>query len=169
MEEILKVGIAVKPQGVRGEIKVEPLTDDTKRFKKLNSVLIDGKPFKILSVRTLPNEVYITLSGVEDRNTAELFRGKFLCVKREDAVALQENSYFITDLMGIKVVDNEGNVYGKVFDITSAKTDVIWIKNEQEKIIAFPFLKRVLIKVDLKCGEMQVDKEKFMEVACYED
>lgn len=169
MEETLKIGIAVKPQGIKGELKISPLTDDTKRFKNLREVIIDGKEYKISSVRVLPNEVYLTVFGVNDRNTAEMFRGKFLCVKRENAVSLKENTFFVADMINAVCKDEEGNVLGEIFDITPNKTDIIWIKNSENKVIAFPFLKDLLVSFSANKGELIVNKKRFSEVACYED
>ena len=111
MEEFLKIGVIVKPQGVRGELKVQPLTDDIRRFIDLKQVIIDGKIVKVLSSRLGAREVFITLSGVSDRNVAETMRNKFLCVNREDAVKLPENTYFISDIIGAKLVFEKGEPF----------------------------------------------------------
>ena len=168
MEKTLKVGIAVKPQGVRGEIKVVPLTDDPSRFKSLKQAIIDGVPHKILNVRIVANEVFVTLSGVSDRTAAEAFRGKFLYVDRADAIVPEEGSYFIADLIGVKVVTESGEELGVISEITEGKTDVIWIVTPNGKKAAFPFLKRVLSSVDTEKGVMLV-KDNIGEVICRED
>lgn len=169
MEQNLKIGLAVKPQGIRGEIKVQPLTDNVERFKKLREVYIDGVLYKVINARIGLNEVFISISGVSDRNTAETFRGKFLTVPRADAVELEQGRYFIADLIGMKVVKDSGETIGEIFSVTEGKTDVIWLKNEKDERLAFPFLRKLLINVDLESGLMTVSGEKIEEVICREN
>lgn len=169
MERTLKIGIAVKPQGVRGEIKVRPLTDDPQRFKSLKEVIIDGVSHKVLNARVGGEDVFITLFGVSDRNAAEKFRGKFLHVKREDAVGTGKDRYFIADLIGARVVDERGVTYGVIANITEGKTDVIWLESDSGEKSAFPFLKKVLVGVDIAAKTMTVDSARFSEVVCREN
>lgn len=170
MEEILKIGVIVKPQGVRGELKVQPLTDDITRFINLKDVLIDGKPVKVLNTRLGAREVFITLSGVSDRNAAECMRNKFLCVNREDAIKLPENTYFVTDIIGSKLTFETGEPFAEVVDVTEAKTDYFTAKIfSNGEIIRFPFLKDILIKVDIKNSVIVLKEKRFNEVCVYEN
>ena len=169
MEEFLKIGVIVKPQGVRGELKVQPLTDDIRRFIDLKQVIIDGKTVKVLSSRLGAREVFITLSGVSDRNVAETMRNKFLCVNREDAVKLPENTYFISDIIGAKLVFEKGEPFAEVVDVTEAKTDYFTAKLTNGEIIRFPFLKDILIKVDIKNSLIILNEKRFNEVCVYEN
>lgn len=169
MEKILKIGIAVKPQGVRGEIKVRPLTDDPERFKKLKTVLIDGNPVRVVSARVGGSEVFVALDGVTDRDAAEAYRGKFLCVERENAVPLGDDRYFIADLIGATVIDSDGKKIGSVYEITEGRTDVVWLHTDDGKIVSFPFLKKALDNVDVEKGTITVKPDIFAEIACYEN
>ncbi len=169
MEDLLKVGIIVKPQGVRGELKVQPLTDDIERFNKLKQVIIDDSTYKVLSVRLGAREVYMWISGIGDRNTAETFRGKFLHIKRSDAVTLPENTYFIVDILGCEVFFENGKKVGEVIDVTEAKTDVFTIKTVSGKIARFPFLKDLLVSVDIASKNITVSEKRYKEITVYED
>ena len=169
MQETLKIGLILKPQGIRGELKIQPLTDDINRFKSLKEVIIDDKNYKVLSCSIGGNTVFITLLGINDRNTAEIFRGKFLRVTRENAIPLEEGRYFITDIIGCDLVTLDGEKIGVVTDIFSARTDIFTIKCVDGKIMRFPFLNRVVKKVDVVNRVIFVDKEKLSEVSCYED
>jgi 16S rRNA processing protein RimM len=169
MEEFLKIGVIVKPQGVRGELKVQPLTDDIRRFINLKQVIIDGKPVKVLSSRLGAREIFITLSGVSDRNVAETLRNKFLCVSREDAVKLPENTYFISDIIGCKLTFEGKEPFAEVVDVTEAKTDYFTAKLTNGEIIRFPFLKDILIKVDIKNSLIILNEKRFNEVCVYEN
>ena len=168
MENFLKIGLITKPQGVRGELKVNPLTDQTNRFLQLKTILIDQINYTIESVRTSPDAVFIKLKEVDDRNEAETFRGKFICVNRNQAVVPKKDSYFIADIIGCSLFTEKEEI-GKVIDVTSAKTDYFTIKRLNGKIARFPFLKDLLIKVDIESSKIIVKEKRFLEVVSDED
>lgn len=168
MQDTFKIGLILKPQGIRGELKVQSLSGDINRFKNLKEVLIDDEVYRIRNTKVIGDTVFVALFGVDDRNTAETFRGKFLRVKREDAIELKENEYFIADLIGAKVSDENG-VIGKITDITGAKTDVFTVLCNDGKVLRFPFLRDLLVKVDVVKGEMTVKSKRLSEVGVYED
>lgn len=165
----MKIGLIVKPQGIRGELKVMPLTDDVNRFKKLKSVIIDDAKYRVISARCGLDAAFVVLENVNDRNAAETFRGKFMCVPREDAVVPEKDRFFIVDIIGCRVETEDGDLVGIIKDVTSAKTDVITVDCGDKGIMRFPFLKDVLVKVDVINGIMLVKEKRLKEIACYED
>ena len=169
MNEIFKIGLIVKPQGIKGELKVQPLTDDINRFKNLKEVLIDDKNYRVGSAKIGGNTVFLSIFGINDRNTAETFRGKFLCVKRENAVPLEEGRYFIADIIGCKVITDEKVLIGEITDVFSSRTDVLTVKCVNGRIMRFPFLKDLVVKVDIENKEFVVLTKRLSEVSCYED
>lgn len=168
MEETLKIGLIVKPQGIRGELKVQPLTDDINRFKKLKDVIIDDKTYRVYNAVIGGNTVFLSLDGIIDRNTAETFRGKFLRVKRENAIPLEEGRYFITDIIGCTLLVEDEKI-GEIIDVFSARTDIFTVKCENGKIMRFPFLKDAVLCVDVINKVITADKKRLSEIACYED
>lgn len=168
MLEKLRIGLIVKPQGVRGEVKVVPLTDNPNRFKKLKKVFIDNVEYDVLSSKIAVDSVILSLSGISDRNLAETFRNKFLEVDRKNAVPLDDGKFFVADLIGLKVVDLKGENFGKIVDIIENKTDIISIDNGG-KIGYFPFLKALEFTVDFEKGSFIVNGERLKEVLVYED
>ena len=168
MEETLKIGLVVKPQGIKGELKVTPLTDDVNRFKKLKNVLIDGVTYKVIGARPTIDSVFILLDGVTDRNVAETFRNKFLCVKKQDAVVLPKGSYFIVDIEKSKLYDEKGLI-GTVREVTSAKTDYFTVDTIDNRVLRFPFLKDLIVKIDIENKEIIVKGERLKEISVYED
>jgi 16S rRNA processing protein RimM len=169
MLDTLKIGLIVKPQGIRGELKVQPLTDDINRYKGLKEVIIDQKTYRVTETVIAGNMVFITLFGISDRNTAETFRGKFLCVKRENAIPLEQGRYYIVDIVGCEIVTDNGEKIGKVLEITSARTDIFTVKTVDDRIMRFPFLKDVVKAVDIENKKITVDGKRLLEVSCYED
>lgn len=168
MEDTFKIGLIVKPHGVRGELKVMPLSDGT-RFKRLKSVIIDGKNYGVSGTKVAADAVYLSLIGIPDRNTAELFRGKFLRIKREDAEPLEENSYYIADIIGCKVYTETGKFICTVKEVISAKTDVFVGETEDKKTVRFPFLKDALSSVDTAAKTITVKEKRFGEISLYEN
>lgn len=168
MQEKIKIGVVAKPQGIRGELKITPYTDDVNRFNGLKSVIIDDKTYSVTSSRACSDYAIISILGVNDRNTAELFRGKFLYVLRSDAIKPKDGSYFIVDIIGstLKAGDKE---IGKVVDVTSLKTDVFTVLTTNGKVMRFPFLKDVIENVDVENSIIAANAKRLQEVACYED
>lgn len=166
---MIVIGEIVKAQGVKGELKIMPMTDNEERFLKLKSVMIDGVTHDVTSSRVSPNGVFITLRDVTDRNAAELLRGKKISVTRENAVKPPKGRYFIVDLIGIDVIVGDKNI-GKLIDITqSGAADVYTVKGENGKEIVFPALKTAIVSVDIENKRMIIDKKRFEEIALYED
>lgn len=169
MKDFIDIGIIVKPQGVKGELKVRPFARDKSRFKTLKEVYIDGISFKVKSARICEDFCIISLENVFDRNVAETLRNKTLSVKFCDAVKLQKNEYFVDDLIGLTVKKQSGETVGEIIEVTEAKTDYITIKNKENKELRFPFLKDVIFNIDLENKTFTVIDNRFEEICVYED
>ena len=113
MEQFLQVGAITSTHGIRGEVKVFPTTDDPARFKKLKKVILDtGKrqiDMEIQSVRFFKQFVIVKFKGIDNINDVEQYKGSSLFVSRENAVSLEENEYYIADLIGMEVFTEEGH------------------------------------------------------------
>ena len=163
----LIIGEVLKPQGIRGELKIKTFTDAPTDVKAFGTVYIDDTPYKILSFRVGPDgAAYVGLRGIPDRNAAELFRGKKLEGAREDAPELEEGRYYIVDVIGLSCETEEGEVLGKVTDVSNLATDVYTIEKAGKSIL-FPAVKGVVKKVDLTNKKLIVDKKIFDEIAVY--
>lgn len=169
MEETLVIGVAVKPQGIKGELKIKPFTDDILRFKKLKSVIIDDKAYQVTGAKIAPPFAIISLAGVQDRNAAENFRGRLLRVTRENAVKPKEGTYFIADIIGCDLTLENGEKIGVITDVTSAKTDIFTVNTVDGRVMRFPFLKDLIFKVDVQNKAVAVFEKRLGEVSCYED
>ena len=169
MQDTLRIGLIVKPQGVKGEVKIQPLTDDINRFKKLKKVLIDGKEYQVEHATVGGGVVFLALSGIYDRDVAETYRGKFISVERKDAVKLPKDNYFIVDIIGCELITDDGETVGVVIDVTSARTDVFTVKCVDDRILRFPFLKDLLVSVDVENKKIVVKRKRLNEVSCYEN
>lgn len=163
MKELI-VGEVLKPQGIRGEIKVKPFTDAAEDFKSFKRIFLDGEEYKILSVRAGAGEVYLGLRGVHDRNAAELLRGKTITIPRDEAPEPEEGRYYIADLLESEVFASTGEKIGTLTAIRQAATDIYTVTSGEREIL-FPAVKGVIVEIDVAQKRITVDKKRFEEVA----
>lgn len=164
LDDKITVAIVLKPQGIRGEIKVKALTDSAEALTAFKSVLIDGEEYFVLSARTQGEFAYLNLKGIADRNAAELMRGKNIEVERSEMPELPEGRYYIADLMGCAVVNERGDRLGTVVDVTPAKTDIFTIERDGKQVM-FPAADGVITKVEEGAKRITVNGKRFKEVS----
>lgn len=163
MENTLNIATVLKPQGIRGEIKVKALTDSAEDLACFHRVFIDGAEYKLLKARPQGDCAYLTLRGIADRNAAELLRGKQVYALRQDAPELPEDRFYIVDVLGCEVRTEEGDLLGRVSEITPARTDIYTLE-EGAKRMTFVAAEGVIRSIDVERKVMVVDKKKFDEV-----
>lgn len=157
MREFLNVGQISKPHGVRGEVKVIPLTDSLERFKELHKVYIDGMEREIISVKLQTDRAILKIQGVDSVEDAERLRNKYLEVSRENAKELDADSYYIADLIQCTVYDTDGKEIGPVYDVLeTGSNDVYWVKGEGIKEVLIPALKEIVVSVDVENSKIVI-------------
>ena len=161
MNDILQVGAVTSTHGLAGEVKVFPTTDDVKRFKKLNHVLLDtGKellPLEIIQVKFFKQMVILKFKGYDKIEDVMGFKGKNLFVTRENAVKLKKNEYFIADLIGMKVYTEDESYLGVLKDVlATGANDVYEVKMENGKDVLIPAIRQCILDVDVENGVMKV-------------
>ena len=148
MSDLLKVGKIVNTHGLKGEMKVIALTNDPKRFKDLEHVIIEGKEVKVQGCKFQKDRVIVKLEGIDRIEDAEKLKNKFMEVERENAVELEEDCYFLADLRECHVFDTEGKDLGKIYDVLQTKNnDVYWIRKPKELLI--PVLKEIVLDINI--------------------
>ena len=161
----LEIGEVLKPQGIRGEVKIRTFTDENVPVSRLKRLFIGGEEYKGLSFRDgEAGFAYLGLRGVPDRNAAELLRGKKIEADREDVPPLEEGTYFIADLLGCEVHTEEGEFLGVLTDVTSLSSDIYTVKNG-EKELRFPAVRGVIKSVDTQNKKIVADG-KILEEIC---
>ena len=161
MEDMLQVGVITQTHGVRGEVKVFPTTDDVNRFKKLKQVILDtGKetmPLEIQSVKFFKQFVILKFKGIDNINDIEKYKRCSLYVTREHAVALEEDEYFIADMIGMEVCTEDGSIFGTLRDvIETGANDVYVIENAEHGEVLVPAIKECIRSVDIEKGQMMI-------------
>ena len=163
----LVIAEVLKPQGIRGELKIKTFTDYPEDVKAFKTLYIDDVAYKILSYRVgTDGFAYVGLRGIPDRNSAELFRGKKIEGDRDDAPALEEGQYYIVDIIGLSCETEEGEFLGTVKDVSNLSSDIYTIEKAGKSTL-FPAVKGVVKKVDLTNKKLIVDKKIFDEIAVY--
>ena len=169
----LLAGIIVKPQGVRGEVKLRHETDDPEHLTTLDVLYLKKgdayEPLALLDARVSGNDVYLLLEGVADRDAAEKLRGLEVYIRRDQARPLGEGEMFIVDMIGMRAVDTAGGQIGTLTEVLqNGGTDVLVFATPRGSMMA-PFLKRLVLKLDAQAGEMVLDAQVLPEVALYEN
>ena len=150
MKEFMTIGQISKPHGVKGEVKVFPLTDNVKRFKKLKTVFIDDKEVKVVWCKLQSDRAILKLEGIESMDDAEKLRNKYLNIRREDAIRLPKDTHFIVDIIGCSVYDSNEVFIGEVKEIIkTGYNDVYWVKNGKKEVLV-PVLKEIVYDIDVE-------------------
>ncbi len=157
----MQVGVVTTTHGVRGEVKVYPTTDDAKRFKKLKEILLDtGKQkvrLEIEEVKFFKQMVILKFKGIDTLEEAAKYRQAGLYVSREDAVKLGRDEYFIADLIGVKVYDEDDELIGSLEDVlTTGANDVYVIRMTDGRELLLPAIRQCVLDVDVEQGRMKV-------------
>ncbi len=173
LSEYLLIGEITKPQGIAGEVKVQPHTDDPGRFLNLAKVYVqNGNGYEvkaIKSARVSGGAVFLTFPDVSNRDNAEALRGTKLYVDRANAVKLSEDETFICDLIGCEAVDTNGNVIGTLADVLQPGSTDVYVFDTLKGRMLMPALKAAIPSVDVKARRIVLDADKLSEVAFFED
>ena len=163
MEQFLQVGVISSTHGIRGEVKVFPTTDDPNRFKKLKKVILETKKEKlsleVQGVKFFKQFVIVKFKGIDNINDIEQYKGCSLFVSREDAVALEEDEYFIADLIGMEVYTDENpeELFGTLKDvIETGANEVYLVESKTHGEVLIPAIRQCILSVDVKAQKMQV-------------
>ena len=161
MEKLLQVGVITSTHGIRGEVKVFPTTDDPKRFKKLKQVILDtGKEkrdLEVESVKFFKQFVILKFKGIDNINDIERYKRCPLLVTRDHAVPLQEDEYFIADMIGMQVVTEDGALFGTLKDvIETGANDVYIIESSEHGEVLVPAIKECILDINIEEQKMQI-------------
>lgn len=161
MEDFLKVGVITTTHGVRGEVKVYPTTDEPERFLELDHVLLDtGKEFRdleIKNVRFFKNLVILKFKGVDNINDIEKYKGHDLWIPREEGQELDEDEYYIADLLGLRVILDDGTEFGTLKNVMeTGANDVYIIDTNAHGEVLVPAIRECIQDIDLEKNTMTI-------------
>ena len=154
------MGRVVAPYGVRGWIKVQTLTESVDGLLGYATWWFDQRGGwsnrRLLEGRVHGTGLVARIEGVEDRTEAAKMRGASIAVPRSELPAPPSGQYYWTDLIGLSVVNQQGESLGQVAEIlTTGAHDVVVVRGDRERLI--PFVEPVLREVDLQGARLVVD------------
>ena len=160
MEDKLRVGVICATHGLRGEVKVFPTTDEPERFRKIREVILVGKsgelPLEIAGVRFFKKYVMLRFKGRDRIEDVEPFVKSELYVTRENAVPLGEDEYYIADLIGMQVYDEDGNGLGTLKEVLQTGANDVYVVDGEQGERLIPAIHQCILKVEVDEGRMTV-------------
>lgn len=161
MEQYFRIGVITTTHALAGEVKVYPTTEDPRRFEELDTCyLLDRgsyRPLTIRSCRYFKNLVILGFEEVGSIEEAQLLKQKELYVDREHAIPLEEGEYYLADVLGSMVTDEEGNVLGTLSDYMETAAQLIYkIKTEKGKEFLVPAVDEFIREVNVEEKRMVI-------------
>ncbi len=155
------IGYILKPQGLKGEVKVDPVSPDLNRYKRLNKVYIkiDGKlqTCSIEKVRISDRLVFLKFIGIDTRDDAELLRNGEILIEANDLIRPSPDEYFVHDLIDCRVISDEGEEIGTIVEVVQmSSNDIYVVKDMKGKEILVPAIKQVIKQVDIENKQLTV-------------
>ncbi len=161
-DKLIAIGRVIKARGLRGELKIKPLTDFLKRFACLDTVKVELKngqvmPFEVESARINGGIVIIKLKGIDSRDAADALRGAYISVTLDEVVPLDEDSFYIFELEGMDVYDTRGERIGTVIRVEKYPANDVLVVETKTTHIMIPAIKKFVIDIDIKKRQLTVD------------
>lgn len=150
-----QVGVITQTHGIRGEVKVFPTTDDIKRFQKLKEVILETEKerltMEVEGVKFFKQYVILKFKNYDSINDVEKYKRARLLVPREKAVKLKKDEYFVADLIGMKVVTEDGKYFGTLKNVLeTGANDVYVVETGEGKEVLLPAIKECVLKIDME-------------------
>jgi len=155
--QFIVVGRAIAPWGVRGEIKVEVMTDFPDRFSPQEEVHIDRRPLTIEQSRWHKGKVILRLATIHSVEAAEQLQGRYLEVPRSKLRPLAEDQYYRFQLIGLDVLTTEGRLLGQIAQILPTGSNDVYVVPTKEGELLIPAIDDVVKSVDLGKGCMVIE------------
>lgn len=152
------IGKIINTRGIKGELKVLPLTSKNSRFESLKNVYIGEDLIlqKVKKTQLTKEFIYITFEGLENINLVEKFKSSYLYVSDEDRVELEEGEYFISDIIGCEVFNVNDEFIGEVVNlIENPANDVYVVRGKKDYLI--PQVSEFVKSIDIKSKKIIID------------
>ncbi|MCL2630392.1 MAG: ribosome maturation factor RimM [Firmicutes bacterium] len=166
-DSFLAVGIVLKPQGVKGEIKARALTDANVSLSNVKSFFINDNIIPAESVRHSGDFMFLKLKGIDSRNDAEDLRGLEIFASRSELPPLKKDRFYISDIIGCSVCGENGAFVGKITDILQHGSADVYVCAKEKCM--FPAIKSVIINTEIEAKTITVDSNELEKVIVYED
>jgi len=154
---IVVIGRALKPFGVRGELKVLPYTESSYAFERSSILIFDDVPYRVRNIRSYKGTVVVSLEGVNSPEAAAKLRGKLVKTTEKNLPPKEEDEYYWFELIGMKVHTLDGLDLGAVTEIiATGANDVLCVQGPRGEVL-LPMIDKVIVEVDIQGGTVVVD------------
>lgn len=158
---LITIGKAVRPFGVKGEMKIEPMTDFPERFKDLRRVYLvspAGRELvcEVRSQRYAGGVPFLLFSGYDSPEKAKTLNGWFLKVPEEETVPLPQGSYYWFELVGMEVISESGEKLGTITEVFETGSNDVYVMKQGRKEIYLPATKEIVKHIDRKAKRMVI-------------
>lgn len=160
MHSMLCIGKIVNTHGVKGELKVIPLTDDITVFSELKDTYIEDHFYRMTNIRIHKDVLLVTLEGLDNKTDADKLIGKLLETEREKLRKLKEDQYYICDIIGLRIIDEDLGNIGTVNDIIKTGSNDVYVTKYKSKDVCIPAVSDVINEINIKEGYMKIKLPK---------
>ncbi|NMA87280.1 MAG: 16S rRNA processing protein RimM [Tissierellia bacterium] len=160
LEDFIQIGRIANTHGVRGEIKIIPLTNDMHRFNYLKTAFLGEEKIKVEveNVKYHKNLVIVKFKEFNDINEIISFKDEYVYIEGKDKVVLPEDHYFLYDIVNCEVFDTQNNYIGIVKEVLqSASNDIYIVKDKKGKEYLIPAVKEFFIDIDVENKKIIID------------
>jgi 16S rRNA processing protein RimM len=155
----LIIGRVIKPHGIRGEVRVQIITDTPERFEWLETVYVGERHPQLITiepVRFHKTFVLIKFAGIDTREGAVSLRNELLLVPESEAVPLEEGEYYLYQLIGLDVYTDEGEQLGELAEVLETNANNVFVVKGDRGEVLLPDTEEVIINIDFENGRMEV-------------
>jgi 16S rRNA processing protein RimM len=161
MSDFFAIGKIVKSRGLRGDLVIQPLTDHPERFQALKKVWVgtvnsDPSPFHLKDTRVKGRAIHLRLQEIGTRDAADALVGKYLYVTDEDLVRLPQGTHFVHDIIGSRVIDEQGRKVGTVEEVWKLPANDVYLVREGKRELLVPAVQSVIEKIDTQGKRIRV-------------
>jgi len=160
----IEIGFVQRSWGRQGELKVEPSNPNIQRFFGLEEVVLikAGKvigTYHIETVRQIHNAILLKFKGIDDPEAIRKLSQSYICVHKDNSIERKNGEYFHYQLIGMRVIDQNGKIIGKLIDIMdTGPHDIYTILDEYGKETLIPAISQVIKQIDLEKNEIIIDR-----------
>jgi 16S rRNA processing protein RimM len=154
------IGYILKPHGIKGEVKVNPITPYPERFNQLDSVYLKNdtaQTYSIQKVRISNRFVFLKFAEINSRSEAELLRDCEILIEEDKLIQLKADEFFVHDLIGCEVVSESGERIGEIIEVMQVTSnDIYVVQDRRGKEILVPAIKDVVKHIDLEQKQIKI-------------
>jgi len=149
---LIRVGKIVNTQGLRGDVRIYPNTDDVTRFESLDYIYVEGEdePFYIEKVRYKKNLAIVKFKGIDHINDVECYKNRIVYTEKLDQNDLDEDQYYVEDLVGMRVIDEKHGEIGILKEVIQNPAHDIYVVKRQGEDLLIPVVDAFIQSIDME-------------------